>query len=297
MASCESLVKNLSGTSEKLNGKNYLLGAQSFETFIATHRKLKHLTEPPPDSKATTYDNWYADDAVIVSWLVNSMEPTVARWVMMLRSTKKIWDTLRLTYGHKKNENIWGVWATIHITPRWLFGSRALYNPSRSFRWTWCLSAFDCRHHLVETVPWGARCCSLTIQFELRPLLLDLGQILGADSVSDLQTTFARILRISTTTPAPVVDQSAMASTHGQGRGSSRGGGWGRANNGGRPRCTHCGQMGHQVDKCWDKIDRPPTTNVTTETPPITSTGDELTVSICGHWLHNHRFSCYFLIY
>ena len=67
MASRESLVKNLSGTSEKLNGKNYILWAQSFETFIAAHRKLKYLTEPPPDSKATTYDDWYVDDAAIVS--------------------------------------------------------------------------------------------------------------------------------------------------------------------------------------------------------------------------------------
>ena len=57
MAARESMVKNLNGTSEKLNGKNYLLWAQSFETFTAAHRKMSHLTKPPPDSKDATYDN------------------------------------------------------------------------------------------------------------------------------------------------------------------------------------------------------------------------------------------------
>lgn len=56
MASRESLVKNLSGTFKKLNGKNYLLWSLSFETFVAAHRKIRHLTHPPPDVKDATYD-------------------------------------------------------------------------------------------------------------------------------------------------------------------------------------------------------------------------------------------------
>ena len=66
MASYESLVKNLSGTLEKLNGKNYLLWSQSFETTVAAHRKIQHLTHPPFDVKDAVYENWYADDSVIV---------------------------------------------------------------------------------------------------------------------------------------------------------------------------------------------------------------------------------------
>ena len=38
----------------------------------------------------------------------------------------------------------------------------------------------------------------------------------------DLQSTFARVLHISTATPSPVFDQSAMAATRGRGHGSSR---------------------------------------------------------------------------
>lgn len=80
-----------------------MLWTQSFETFIAAYRKLKHLTASLLDAKDATYEDWYADDAAIVSWLVNNMEPIVARGAMMLCSAKKIRDTLRLTYGHEKN--------------------------------------------------------------------------------------------------------------------------------------------------------------------------------------------------
>ena len=103
MVSRKSLVKNLNGTLEKLIAKNYLLWVQSFETFPAAHRNLKHLTQPPPDAKVNTYEDWFADDSTIVSWLVNSMEPTVARGVMILRPAKKIWDTLKQMYGYEKN--------------------------------------------------------------------------------------------------------------------------------------------------------------------------------------------------
>ena len=35
--------------------------------------------------------------------MVNSMEPSIARGVMILRPAKKIWDTLKQTYRYEKN--------------------------------------------------------------------------------------------------------------------------------------------------------------------------------------------------
>ena len=67
MASRESLVRHMSGTSKKLSGPNYLLWSQSFETFVLAHRKSKHLTHPPPDDKSNTYEDWLSDDAAIIT--------------------------------------------------------------------------------------------------------------------------------------------------------------------------------------------------------------------------------------
>ena len=67
MASCESLVKNLSRTLKKLNGKNYLLWSQSLETFMTVHRKIQYLIYSPLDVKDAVYEDWYADNSVKVS--------------------------------------------------------------------------------------------------------------------------------------------------------------------------------------------------------------------------------------
>ena len=90
MTSKDEFVKNLSGTSTKLDEKSYFMWTQSFKTFLATHRKLKHLTQPPPDAKDSAFEDWYAEDSALVSWMINNMESSVAHGVMFLRPTKKI---------------------------------------------------------------------------------------------------------------------------------------------------------------------------------------------------------------
>ena len=64
----------------------------------------------------------------------------------------------------------------------------------------------------------------------LNPKLSSLirGQILDANTVRNLQTTFFKVLWISTTTPAPISDRSAITATCGRGRSSGQGGDRGR---------------------------------------------------------------------
>ena len=95
------------------------------------------------------------------------------------------------------------------------------------------------------------------------------GQILGADSLPDLQTVFSKSLQVSTGTSTSTPESSAMAATRGRGRGGYHGNGRGHSDSGGRPKCTHCGRLGHRVDRCWDLIGRPQTAHVTTESPPV----------------------------
>ena len=66
-------------------------------------QEIRHLTHPPPDVKDVAYENWFADDCAVIFWMVNSMDKSIAHSVMMLKPAKKIWDTLRSTYGNVKN--------------------------------------------------------------------------------------------------------------------------------------------------------------------------------------------------
>jgi len=78
---------------------------------------------------------------------------------------------------------------------------------------------------------------SPTLQSQVR------GQILGGDSILTLTATFSRVMRVSTRADvfsAPSIEQSAMVSGHGRGRGRDFGGrgrrfvGGGRGSYGGR---------------------------------------------------------------
>ena len=99
----DSWTCSLSSTSIKLNGKNYLLWSKSFQVFLDVHQKILHITYDPPDVKDPTYDDWFASDCRVISWLVNSIDKQISCGVLMLASTKKIQETLKSTYRHKKN--------------------------------------------------------------------------------------------------------------------------------------------------------------------------------------------------
>ena len=96
-------IHHLSGTSVKLNGKNYQLWSISFQVFLGVHWKIRHVTHDPPYVKDPSYDDWFANDCRVIASLMNSMEESIACGIMMLSPTKKIWDTLKNTYGHEKN--------------------------------------------------------------------------------------------------------------------------------------------------------------------------------------------------
>lgn len=94
-------------------------------------------------------------------------------------------------------------------------------------------------------------------------------QILGSSEVPSLNDVYSRLRRVSISAAAPsssVVDRSALVTSTGRGdygRGSrggrsgrgGRGGGRGRGR--GQRKCTHCGYSGHTVETCWDLHGKP----------------------------------------
>ena len=77
--------------------------SNAFTVFIGVQWKVKHITDAPPIAKDPTYDDWFAFDCGVISWLVNNMEPNIVLDVLFLTSAKMIWDMLKETYDHEKN--------------------------------------------------------------------------------------------------------------------------------------------------------------------------------------------------
>ena len=86
-------------TTHRLNGKNYLKWSQFVRTFLKGRGKISHLlgTEPKPGDPR--FDACDEVDAMVMSWLWNSMVPEISDTCMFLPTTKEIWEAVEKTYS------------------------------------------------------------------------------------------------------------------------------------------------------------------------------------------------------
>src|SRR4051812_32081259 len=97
----KSIIKNLQGSFEKLNGKNYLFWKQSFIGFIGPYEKQSYLTDDPIKSNSSIYAKWKVYNYAVKSCMTCTMKPDVARSFLMMATAKKIWDSCKETYWNK----------------------------------------------------------------------------------------------------------------------------------------------------------------------------------------------------
>ncbi|XP_010267592.1 PREDICTED: uncharacterized protein LOC104604777 [Nelumbo nucifera] len=84
-------------TSIKLNGENYVPWAKSMEIFLKAKRKVKHVNEDKPSAESLGFDGW-EQDAQMMTWLWNSMEPKISVNSMFLDAAKDIWEHVNKLY-------------------------------------------------------------------------------------------------------------------------------------------------------------------------------------------------------
>ena len=89
-------------TSTKLKGSNYLQWSCAVLVFLTGRGIESYLTTTKP-TDATKISKWIKEDAQIMTWLWNSLEPVVFNNMSYLESSKDIWDTLHLMYSSEEN--------------------------------------------------------------------------------------------------------------------------------------------------------------------------------------------------
>lgn len=63
----------------KLNGKNYMGWSFHLEHFVNLHEYLNGTTTTPTDEKDEKGKaNWDQNNSKVVTWILNSIEPTIA---------------------------------------------------------------------------------------------------------------------------------------------------------------------------------------------------------------------------
>ncbi|GAV56647.1 UBN2_3 domain-containing protein [Cephalotus follicularis] len=99
----ESLVQPITG--HRLNGQNYPQWSQSVMMFISGKGKDEYLTgaAAPPPMGDPKFKSWRAENNMVMSWLINSMDTEIGQNFLFYGSAKEIWDAAKEIYSDNEN--------------------------------------------------------------------------------------------------------------------------------------------------------------------------------------------------
>ncbi|CAN6454775.1 unnamed protein product [Victoria cruziana] len=92
-------------TTSPLNGTNFITWAKSASLYLCRKSKIEYVNGKvlPSNISDPSYEEWEANDKIVTSWLLNSMEPAIAEGFLFLNSAKEVWDALEEMYGEGHN--------------------------------------------------------------------------------------------------------------------------------------------------------------------------------------------------
>ncbi|XP_010263943.1 PREDICTED: uncharacterized protein LOC104602074 [Nelumbo nucifera] len=92
-------------TSVLLDEYNFRKWFVSARLFITSHELIGYLDGDKKELEISSpeYTVWRKENATVMSWLLASMTPRVARIVHHFPTATKIWEKVSKTYGQKKN--------------------------------------------------------------------------------------------------------------------------------------------------------------------------------------------------
>ena len=92
-------------TLHKLNGKNFLHWSQSVSLFLCGKGRLSFLTgestAPSPDDPS--FRQWDAENSMVLTWLINSMEIDIGKTYMFYPTAASLWTAIQETYSDLDN--------------------------------------------------------------------------------------------------------------------------------------------------------------------------------------------------
>ncbi|KAF3771673.1 hypothetical protein EJ110_NYTH59828 [Nymphaea thermarum] len=239
------------GSTVKLDGHNYELWSRSFMLSVKGHRKKHIIEEDEPINKTEKYITWEDDDNMVMSWIMNSVQPQIASTITYYTTAKEMWDFLRQTYSQDKNvSKILQVEEELHNLrqenqdlSQYFATVKATYERLKFLRPP-CKSCY--KSHFEPTMV-AKFLAGLSPEYAAAK-----DQMLTGSEIPKLSDAYNRLSRLAISLSQPTGETSASALVVGGGRGSpysARGRGIGRGTGGrGRFQCTYCGKIRHLED-------------------------------------------------
>ena len=253
--------------------KIYLQWSQSVKIVICGRGKFEYLTGEAKAPVATdpVYNIWFAENSIVHTWLINSMEPRISCRYLFLKTAKDVWDTAQWMYSDLGN-----VSQVLEIQSKLKEMKQGTQSVTQYFtdledKWQELDLLLD-KHSVCET-------CSVKQRQNLEKeqvydFLVGLnrdrdevwGRVLSRVPFPTIDEAFAEVRRevnhqkfmlSEGLSSAPLIEGSALMTRNnsqpGKNSNDSRTSCWGE-----RMWCDHCSRHWHTKDTCW-KIHGKPT--------------------------------------
>ena len=94
-------------TTIRLNGDNFLRWSQSVRMYIRGRGKMGYLTgeKTAPAKADPTYATWDAENSMVMTWLVNSMEEDISSNYMCYPTAQELWENVNQMYSDLGNQS------------------------------------------------------------------------------------------------------------------------------------------------------------------------------------------------
>ncbi|XP_073272345.1 uncharacterized protein [Primulina huaijiensis] len=251
-------------TTIKLNGDNFLRWSQSVRMYIRGRGKMGYLTG---DKKALSEDDpmyatWDAENSMVMTWLVNSMEEEIGTNYMCFPTAYELWENINQMYSDLGNQSqIFELTLKLgelrqgeETVTKYFNSLKRIWQDLDTFDAYEWKNAEDGQHHkkTVEDDRIFKFLAGLNVEFdEVR------GRIIGRRPLPSLGEVFSEVRReesrrnvmLGKKGPAATVEGSALAST---GLNMRRG-----AANLRKPEekpsvwCDYCNRPRHTRETCW----------------------------------------------
>ncbi|KAJ7961445.1 Retrovirus-related Pol polyprotein from transposon TNT 1-94 [Quillaja saponaria] len=90
----------------KFDGNNFLAWSRSCLLFIQARGLYGYVigSKSKPANGDPLLESWISENSLVMSWLINSMQPQISRGYLLLDSADKMWTALCQTYSQVRND-------------------------------------------------------------------------------------------------------------------------------------------------------------------------------------------------
>ena len=254
-------------TTIRLNGENFLRWSQSVRMYIRGRGKIGYLTgeKKEPTTDDPSYGTWDAENSMVMTWLVNSMEEEISTNYMCYHTAKELWDNVNQMYSDLGNQSqvyeitlkLGEVRQADNNVTKYFHTLKRLWQDLDLFNDYEWKSPEDCNHFrkTVEDHRIFKFLAGLNVEFdEVR------GRIIGRQPLPSIGEVFAEVRReesrrqvmLGKKTQNPAVESSALAANNVGGRGKKE-----DRKNVGSVWCDYCNKARHTRETCWKLHGKP----------------------------------------